>query len=137
MLAEATEGRDTTLIIAGLLHDSIEDQEVQHEELVHLFSKEVADIVLEVTDDMTISKPERKQLQVAYAPYKSPRAKMLRIADKTSNLNSILTSPPAHWDRPRRREYFEWAKRVVDGCRGVNPHLDALFNEAYQQRFSI
>ena len=137
MLAEATDGRDTTLIIAGLLHDTIEDQNVRHEELIHAFSQEVADLVLEVTDDMTIAKPERKLLQVAYAPFKSPRAKMLRIADKTSNLNSVLTSAPAHWDLARRREYFEWAKRVIDGCRGVNAHLEALFDEAYAKRTQI
>lgn len=137
MLAEATEGRDTTLIVAGLLHDTIEDQNVQHEELAQTFSREVADLVLEVTDDMTIAKPERKLLQVAYAPFKSQRAKMLRIADKTSNLNSVLTSAPVHWDLARRREYFEWAKRVVDGCRGVSPHLEALFDEAYAKRTLI
>lgn len=137
MLAEATDGRDTTLIIAGLLHDTIEDQNVRHEELIQAFSQEVADLVLEVTDDMTIAKPERKLLQVAYAPFKSPRAKMLRIADKTSNLNSVLTSAPAHWDLARRREYFEWAKRVIDGCRGVNAHLETLFDQAYAKRTQI
>jgi (p)ppGpp synthase/HD superfamily hydrolase len=134
MLAEATEGRDTTLIIAGLLHDTIEDQHVRHEELNQLFSKEIGDLVLEVTDDMSIPKPQRKLLQVENAPHKSPRAKMLRIADKTSNLNSVLTSAPTHWDLERRREYFEWAKRVVDGCRGVNACLEAMFDAVYEKR---
>jgi guanosine-3',5'-bis(diphosphate) 3'-pyrophosphohydrolase len=137
MLAEATEGHDTTLIIAGLLHDTIEDHNVSQEELTRLFSREVTDLVLEVTDDMTIPKPQRKLLQVANAPLKSPRAKMLRIADKTSNLNSVLTSAPPYWSIERRREYFEWAKRVVDGCRGVNAHLEVLFDAAYQKRSLI
>ncbi len=137
LLALATDGQDATLIIAGLLHDTIEDQAVSHEELLNLFGREMADIVREVTDDMTIDKPQRKLLQVANAPLKSPRAKMLRIADKTSNLNSVLNSAPAHWDFDRKREYFEWAKKVVDGCRGVNAPLEALFDAAYHRRFEI
>ncbi|MBI3479346.1 MAG: HD domain-containing protein, partial [Nitrosomonadales bacterium] len=110
ILAEATDGNDPTLVIAGLLHDTIEDQDVSHEELAGLFGREVADLVLEVTDDMSLPKPQRKLLQVANAPHKSARAKMLRIADKISNLNSILTSTPKHWSYTRRMQYFEWAK---------------------------
>ena len=137
ILAEATEGKNTTLIVAGLLHDTIEDQNVTHDELLNLFGKDVADLVLEVTDDMSIAKPERKLLQVANAPYKSAHAKMLRMADKISNLNSILTSAPKHWDYARRREYFEWAKRVVDGCRGVNARLEELLDATYQKRLLV
>lgn len=137
ILAEATDGNDATLIIAGLLHDTIEDQNVTHEELTSMFGREVGDLVLEVTDDMRIPKPERKLLQVANAPRKSARAKMLRIADKTSNLNSVLTSAPKHWDYARRREYFEWAKRVVDGCRGVNRYLEDLFDATYEKRLLV
>lgn len=137
MLAETTDGKDTTLIIAGLLHDTIEDTQVTHDELASQFSQDVADLVVEVTDNMKLPKPERKLLQVAAAPFKSPRAKMLRIADKTSNLYSLLTSPPPHWDYERRREYFEWAKRVVDGCRGHNSRLEALFDAAYERRFQV
>lgn len=137
MLAEATDGRDVTLIVAGLLHDTIEDQGVSHAELAELFGQEVADLVREVTDDMTLEKPLRKRIQEEQAPYKSDRAKMLRIADKTSNLYSILNSPPKHWSYERRREYFEWAKRVVGGCRGVNARLEAMFDSAYRRHAEV
>lgn len=137
LLAETTDGRDTALIIAGLLHDTLEDTRVTHAELAAQFGQDVADLVVEVTDNLNLPKPERKLLQVAAAPFKSPRAKMLRIADKTSNLHSLLNSPPPHWNYERRREYFEWAKRVVDGCRGHNARLEDLFDAAYERRFQV
>lgn len=130
LVAEATEGKDATHVIAALLHDTIEDQEVKYEELVEAFGAEVAELVLEVTDDKSLPKAMRKQLQVEHAPHISPRSRMLKIADKTSNLRSIVASPPKEWSDARKREYFEWAAKVVAGCRGVNPWLEAQFDEA-------
>ena len=132
LLAEATEGKDTELVMAGLLHDSIEDQGVLHEDLVELFGADVADLVREVTDDKTLEKHIRKQLQITETPHKSERAKMLKFADKISNLRSLKLSPPEDWEAPRRREYFEWAKKVVAGCGDVSVFLRGKFDEAYR-----
>lgn len=131
LLAEATGGQDVDLVIAGVLHDCIEDQQVKYEELVELFGADVADIVREVTDDKSLKKVERKRLQVEHAPHKSDRARMLKMADKTSNLRALATSPPKDWDAQRKREYFEWARAVVAGCRGVNAALEQKFDEAH------
>lgn len=133
LLAEATHGTDTNLVIAGLLHDCIEDQGVTYAELVGLFDADVADLVRDVTDDKTLLKAERKRLQVEHAPHKSARARMLKIADKTSNLRAIAVSPPAGWDEQRKREYYAWAHAVVAGCRGVNAYLEEKFDEAYRR----
>jgi GTP diphosphokinase / guanosine-3',5'-bis(diphosphate) 3'-diphosphatase len=130
MLAQATSGEDAALIAAGLLHDTIEDQAITHATLADTFGSDVADLVAEVTDDKSLAKAERKRLQIEHAPHKSPRAKMLKIADKTSNLHAILQSPPADWSRERKLEYFTWADGVVAGCRGINPWLDTQFDEA-------
>ena len=133
LLAEATEGGDANLVIAGLLHDCIEDQGVKYEELVALFDADIADLVREVTDDKSIpDKAERKRLQVVNAPHKSDRAKMLKLADKTSNLRAIRSSPPHDWDAQRKKEYFAWAKEVAAGCGNVNAYLSAKFEEAYR-----
>lgn len=131
LLAEATDGEDSELVAAGLLHDSMEDQGVSHAELVAAFGQDVADLVQEVTDDKTLTKEERKRLQVERAPHKSPRAKMLKIADKITNLRAILNSPPSDWDTSRKQAYFIWARQVVAGCRGVNPRLEAVFDETW------
>jgi len=131
LLAEATSGQDAPTVMAGLLHDTLEDTATTAAELEREFGVQVAAVVVEVTDDRTLPRAERKRLQVENAGRKSDRAKMVKIADKTSNLRSILESPPLGWDLGRRREYFEWSKRVVDGCRGVSPRLEQWFDAAY------
>ena len=132
LVAEATAGVDPVLVIAALLHDTIEDTETTMDELAREFGAEVASLVAEVTDDKSLPKAERKQLQVKNAPHKSPRAKLIKVADKTSNLRSIVASPPADWSLQRQREYFDWAAKVVAGCRGINPTLESWFDEAHQ-----
>ena len=114
-----------------MLHDTIEDTETTHYELVGEFGTVVADLVAEVTDDKSLEKAVRKRRQVETAPSKSDRAKMIKIADKTSNLRSIAASPPKDWSTERQREYFEWAREVVSGCRGANAKLERWFDEAY------
>jgi len=133
ILSNCTDGKDETLVIAGLLHDTLEDTDTTYEGLVGEFGQEVADIVRKVSDDLSLPKEERKRLQIETAPHKSNRAKMLKIADKISNLRAVITSPPEHWNLERKCEYFEWSRRIVDGCRGVNAALDKLFDETYQQ----
>ncbi len=132
LLTEATNGDDANLVIAGVLHDCIEDQGVTYEELVGRFGRDVADIVREVTDDKSLLKAERKRLQIEHAPHASARARMLKIADKTSNLRAMVASPPSGWDEQRKRDYFTWAQAVVAGCRGVNAFLETKFDEAYR-----
>ena len=132
LVAEATGGRPLAVVLAALLHDTLEDTKTTFEELEREFGPDVAALVAEVTDDKLLPKAERKRLQVEHAAGKSAGAKLIKIADKTSNLRSLLESPPVEWDARRRREYFEWAKSVVDGCRGVNAQLEAAFDAAYQ-----
>ncbi len=131
LVAQATDGKDDILIIAALLHDVLEDQSmhVSYEMLVENFGKRVAKIVREVTDDKSLPKAERKRLQVVHAPHLSRRASILKIADKSANLNSILYTPPLDWSETRKRDYFAWAAEVVAGCRGVNKWIEAVFDE--------
>lgn len=139
MLARHTDGKDITLLMAGALHDTIEDTGTTYEELKREFGENVADIVRECTDDKSLPKAERKRLQAANAPHKSERARLVKIADKTSNLKSILDSPPPDWDNARKLEYFDWSKSVVDGCRGINSGMEQEFDALYkkgQQRFA-
>lgn len=135
LVAQATGGKDARLIIAALLHDVLEDQapRVNYEMLREHFGKRVANVVREVSDDRSLPKVERKRLQIEHAPQLSRRARILKIADKAANLNSILESPPQDWSAERKREYFAWAAQVVAGCRGVNRWLEAVFDERLEQ----
>lgn len=130
LVAEATRGEDINLVIAALLHDAIEDQEVPYELLVAKFGEDVAKLVSEVTDDKTLSKPERKQMQVVNSKIKSTRAKILKLADKTSNLRAISKSPASGWSVKRRLEYVQWAREVAEGLRGVNSWIETEFDKA-------
>ncbi len=133
LLAEASGGRDAELVAAGLLHDTLEDTATRAEELEREFGPGVLGLVREVTDDKSLARPERKRLQVQTAGTKSGRARMIKIADKTSNLRSLLASPPLGWSRRRRLDYFGWAAQVVERCRGVSPELEAAFDRAYRK----
>ena len=131
LLAEATDGNDVVLVMGGLLHDTLEDTDATFTDLVERFGPEVAALVQEVTDDKSLPKDVRKRLQVETTPSKSTRAKLLKIADKTSNLRSLMHSPPAEWTEERSRAYVVWAEQVVRSCRRLNAALDAGFDEAY------
>lgn len=133
LVATATEGRDANLVAAAVLHDTVEDTATLPAELASVFNSDIADLVAEVTDDKKLSKAERKKLQVEHAAAKSERAKILKLADKTSNLRSLVKSPPTDWSLQRRQEYLNWALDVAKGLRGVNLWLEARFDEAAEQ----
>jgi guanosine-3',5'-bis(diphosphate) 3'-pyrophosphohydrolase len=123
---------DVQVLCAALLHDTIEDTETTAAELAHAFGPDIAGIVLEVTDDKSLPKQDRKDLQVAHAAHASTRAKLVKLADKLCNVRDMCASPPADWPDVRRREYFEWSKRVVDRMRGTNAALEDAFDEAWR-----
>lgn len=123
---------DVELLMAALLHDTVEDTQTSREDLVDAFGESVAQLVMEVTDDKSLAKAERKRLQVENAPKKSPRAKQLKIADKICNVTDMDADSPEGWTRERKREYLDWAEQVVAGCRGVNSKLDDRFDMALQ-----
>ena len=126
----ANEGgvADVTVLCAAVLHDTIEDTETTPEELQAIFGHKVAAVVMEVTDDKSLEKSLRKQRQVEHAPHISTEAKLVKLADKISNLRDIIASPPADWSAERKQAYFDWAAKVVAGVRGVHPGLESVFD---------
>jgi hypothetical protein len=129
----ASAGADTNTIVAALLHDAVEDQRIAPAVIAREFGTDVASIVLEVTDDKALPKAERKALQIATAAKKSEAAKMIKLADKTSNVRAVANCPPADWSVARRQEYISWAAAVVGGLRGVSPFLEAEFDTAVEK----
>jgi GTP diphosphokinase / guanosine-3',5'-bis(diphosphate) 3'-diphosphatase len=129
LASEAGVG-DEDVLIAAILHDTIEDTETTAEELHAQFGPVVTGVVLELTDDKQLPKRERKRLQIEHVQHLSHAAKLVKLADKICNLRDIYASPPADWSLERKREYYEWARSVVEGIRGTHPTLDLLFDEA-------
>ncbi len=131
-----TEGEidDAVVLAAALLHDTIEDTQTTWQELRGEFGDDIADVVLEVTDVKWLDKDARKRLQVQKASKSSPRAKLVKLADKICNLRDIVASPPSGWTLDRKQAYFDWAKNVVDGLRGSHPELERRFDGIYARR---
>ena len=129
LLANVGRITDLETLQAGMLHDTIEDTDTTPEELEGQFGYSVCSLVLEVTDDKSLPKPERKRLQIEHAPHLSPRAKTIKIADKIANLTDLLNSPPAEWPEKRMHQYVAWSRQVVAGCRGHNMALEERYEE--------
>ena len=117
------------VLCAAILHDTIEDTETTEKELRLVFGDKITSIVLEVTDDKSLAKDERKQQQIDHAPHVSIEAKMVKLADKICNLRDIISSPPANWALERKQDYFKWAANVVAGVRGTNIKLERIFDD--------
>lgn len=128
ILWKVGEVRDGVTLIAAFLHDTIEDTDTTANEIANRFGDEVASVVLEVTDDKTLSKAERKQRQIDTAPHKSNRAKILKIADKASNIKSLIELPPTDWSNERIVQYLDWSEKVVAGLRGQNSKLEVYYD---------
>lgn len=130
--------REMPTLIAALLHDVIEDTGATPAEVEAAFGAEVCALVLEVSDDKSLPQATRKQLQIEHAPHLSPRARLIKLADKISNLHDMIHDPPPDWSHERKVDYFCWARRVVDaGLRGINPGLEALFETTYAEGMRI
>ncbi len=120
--------RDISVIVAAILHDTVEDTETTLAEIEENFGPVVRSLVQEVTDDKSLPKPDRKRLQIEHAPHLSKGAQQIKLADKISNINDVAFAPPAHWDHKRRVDYLTWADAVVAGFRGCNVKLENTFD---------
>ena len=124
---------DIDILMAGLLHDTIEDTETSADELTGIFGATCCGYVLEVTDDKALPKARRKELQIEHAPHLSRGAKIVKLADKISNIRDVIDNPAVDWDIQRRREYLNWGIDVVAGLRGQNEFLEAHFDQLVER----
>ncbi|MGK2960934.1 MAG: HD domain-containing protein [Gemmatimonadaceae bacterium] len=127
IIAEVGKVDDAYVLAAALLHDTVEDTDTAREELRAEFGPVIDDLVAEVTDDKLLTSQMRKDAQVSHAPHLSAGAKVIKLADKISNVREIGVDPPETWDVERRKEYFAWAGRVVTAIGSINPELQGLF----------
>jgi guanosine-3',5'-bis(diphosphate) 3'-pyrophosphohydrolase len=136
VLARVGGVSDLVTLQAAILHDTLEDTETTPQELDEHFGQEVRFLVEELTDDKRLPKQERKRLQIEHAPHLSTAAKRIKVADKICNVGDITPTQPADWPPERKREYLDWAERVVAGCRGssaqLEQHFDAVLKETRQ-----
>uniref|UniRef100_A0A8D0EQ21 Guanosine-3',5'-bis(diphosphate) 3'-pyrophosphohydrolase MESH1 n=2 Tax=Strix TaxID=36304 RepID=A0A8D0EQ21_STROC len=94
ILAHEAGVTDIVVLQAALLHDTVEDTDTTFSEIEERFGEEVRHVVEEVTDDKALPKMERKRLQIERAPGSSPRAKLVKLADKLYNLRDLNRCTP-------------------------------------------
>jgi guanosine-3',5'-bis(diphosphate) 3'-pyrophosphohydrolase len=120
--------QETEILSAAILHDTLEDTPTTRSELAAQFGGVILAIVLEVSDDKSLPKMERKRRQVLHAPELSLPARLVKLGDKLANCTDILKSPPNGWDLKRRQEYVQWAADVISQIRGANSALESAFD---------
>ena len=120
---------DPEILAAALLHDTLEDTKTEPEELEAEFGKKVCEYVLDVTDDKTLPKHERKRRQIEHAKQISKGAALIKLGDKISNVTDVINNPPEDWDINRRKEYLDWAEKVIENCPKVNDKMENKFQE--------
>ena len=137
----ANEGgiRDTQILIAAVLHDTLEDTETTVRELEYEFGKNVASIVLEVTDDKSLHKLERKRRQIAHARHLSKvrdssnsqtRYQILGTfchphpRSGQSNVVASILSGLGKWLQECVARTRAWRKYLIDCCAVVHGFTD-------------
>ena len=125
---------DTDVIIAGILHDTVEDTDTTLDELEEVFGKKVRDIVDECSDDKSLTKEMRKMKQIEKAPLSSKEAKVVKLADKIYNLRDLNRQTPRGWSDDRVNEYFIWSSKVFAGLRGSCPPLENILESLLRDR---
>lgn len=134
----AAFGGDAVAVAAAWLHDTVEDCGVTPADLAARFGAEIAAVVAELTDDKALPKDERKRLQQVHAPHKSPRAALVKICDKLSNIRALELSPPADWPLARRLAYLDWAEAVVGALpSGADPARPAFAAQLAASRAAV
>jgi len=129
LLVQATDGTDTDMLIAAILHDVVEDTSASYEDVAKNFGERVAEIVRENSDDMTLPKAERRRARIAGMPLKSREARLIKMADVISNLRAIAVSPPAGWPANRKLGYLEGCRQLIDAGRGTDAAIERTFDQ--------
>jgi (p)ppGpp synthase/HD superfamily hydrolase len=110
--------------MAALLHDTVEDTDVTEEDLYAEFPEEVVYVVMELTDDKSKPKANRKELQVQKAATLSPEAKIVKLVDLWDNCSGlILQNQTWPWDDKRVSKYVAWAYQLHDEIVSSPAHL--------------
>jgi len=119
---------DTDTIVAGLLHDTVEDTEVTVEQIRHRFGTGVASIVAGVTDGEAV--PEaHNQRELLLAMSRDWRVVLVKLADRLHNMRTLEHMPPTKQVRKSREtaELFVPLARLV-GVGEIEHELEWICN---------
>ena len=125
-------GMKEETVMAGILHDVVEDTKYSLEDIEKIFGKDVRDIVDEVTEDKSLSWKERKIEAIEKVRTASFEGKMVECADKINNLETLYDSLEKNgekvWEsfhKPLSDQnwyYTEMYKAVVDNLKDAESY---------------
>lgn len=122
---------DEATLCGALLHDTVEDTGTTYQELVDTFGQEVADIVMECTDDKSLPKVDRKKNQITHAEHITDKAKLVKLADKLSNNSGLHCDPPEKWTHEEIVGYVRWSWCVCQHLYGANETLNDRMKQVF------
>ncbi len=106
-------------VICAILHDCIEDQNVDHTDLVGHFGKSIADGVLALSKNPNVPKSEAMTDSLARIRKQPLSVWCVKLADRISNLQK----PPAHWSSEKCLAYRTEAQQILDALGSANQRL--------------
>lgn len=131
LVASVGDVRDPGVIAAALLHDVVEDCGVRPEDLAREFNPFVAELVALLSDDKSLPEDERRRQQTLATASLPKEAKIIRLADKISNLNELIAMP-ADSRGTRLQKYVDWVDQLLPLLRGASEPLESMLAAALQ-----
>ena len=106
------------IIIAGILHDTLEDTKTTPKEICDIFGQDILKIVQSESEDKSKTWKERKQNTINRLATESTESKIVCFADKFSNIRSMLRDKQnigeQLWQRFNApKEQIEWYYRSI------------------------
>lgn len=132
-LWEIGEIRNLNILIAAILHDTLEDTSATEEEIQRYFGARVCETIKEVTNDPNLGSEENKQRQIDHAPLMTQDARLVKLADRLANIVDLNTSPPSSWSPEKVNGYSAWGQKLLISLKGTNAPLE----KALQKEINI
>lgn len=122
LLQNVANVTDDRILIAGLLHDSLEDTDLKKSEIQQTFGVAVLALIEQVTDDKSKPLVERREAVITHLEHVSDAVKLIKLADITSNANAL-----PNWDEARLVSYLTWLDAVALKCSTASKPLYAKY----------
>jgi len=129
LLSTIGEVNDSETLVAAALHDILEKTSTKPNDISLHFGEDVCRLVMELSDQNFENEMERWHQQMEKVRNMSDKSKVIKLADKIANVESVITFPPVGWDIQRRTIYLEWSGKIISALRGTNEKLENYFDE--------
>lgn len=115
--------KDENVIIASLLHDTIEDTGATYEMIKEMFGSDVADLVQAVTsDEEELKRLGKTKYLIQKMTNMSQRELAIKLADRLDNVSDLSTAKTKEWADKYRQQTLEIIQAVAE-------HLPSLIHK--------